>query len=106
VTLTLDNTCWELRAQVGPWKRSTLYRVGLAVHLAGEADSEDAAHELVWDAMQAAHTHASLRGALEDAGVDVEATAHHFGELEQEHIRMVRDEEYAQLQSAHRSVLR
>jgi hypothetical protein len=71
---TIDRTAWELRWARGPWKRSNLYKLGLALQDAGAADSDDAAQDLIWDAVEAlgrSEIRTTIREALEHAGVDI-----------------------------------
>jgi hypothetical protein len=89
MALTLSSTAYELRNQVGPWQRSTLYRIARAFHLAGLAPSDDAAHELVWNLLEAAEPHTPAVDALLAAGVepaDLAAVEYLFGELEHQEL--------------------
>src|SRR5919201_1975848 len=71
MSTTLDRTPFELRHERAPWTESRLYRIGRAVAAAGAAPDEEAAHELVWDAIRTVDKHTPVRKALEQAGVDV-----------------------------------
>jgi hypothetical protein len=87
-TQTLDRTGWELQQSagggIGPWRRSVLYRVTLAVQAADAADTDDEARRLVLDAIDAVGEREPLRKALEHAGVDVRAV--------ETHLRAINDE--------------
>ena len=76
----LDRTGWEFR-RGAVWERTPLYRIGLAVAAAGAAESEEAAHEWVWLAVQVVGEHAPVREALEAAGIDVQLVADHLREV-------------------------
>jgi hypothetical protein len=72
---TLSRQAVDLRCAIGPWKRTPLYRLGLAVHAAGEGETEDAAHKLVWQALELARSPATVSEALARVGLDVGAVA-------------------------------
>jgi hypothetical protein len=97
---TIDRTLWELSAEVGPWKRSRLYRVGLAVKAAGAADSQDSALALICDAADALGGRPTVREAIEQAGVDVRAVVSCLRQIDADH-QQARDAlEVAQLREA------
>jgi hypothetical protein len=89
MTHTLDRTVWELRQERGPWERSKLYRVGLAVQAVCELESPEAAQDLIWDGVDAlGGAHAAgptLRQVLELQDVDVAAVRKRLEALDHEH---------------------
>lgn len=91
---TLDRTGLELRLAVGGFKRTALYRLGLAAKAAGEADTEEAAHALVWDAILAVGEQRPIREALEHASVDVAAVARQLSLIERDWHKHLVEEEY------------
>lgn len=104
MSLSLGNSGFELRHQIGPWPRSTLYRIGLAVEATGAAKSEEQAHALVWDAIDAAGEHVKIRDALERAGVDVPAVNRRLQVLEDDYVTLQRAEELDLLRQADREM--
>jgi hypothetical protein len=94
---TFDRTVWELRMERGPWKRAKLHRIALAIQAAGAADSADAAHAVIWDAVDALGGRPTVREALEHAGVDVSAVRMCLDAIDHQVEDELRAEEYAKL---------
>jgi len=90
---TLDKTCWRLREEQGPWTHRALFRIGLALHAAGQATSEEAADELAWQLTCIAGDHVSMREALASVGVDVPAVEAALRLIEEEHATQAREDE-------------
>jgi hypothetical protein len=95
----VDRTVAELAASVGPWKRSKLYRIGVAVKAAGAAETEDAAQKLIW----ALGDRATVRQALEHAGADVRAVVDCLRAIDRDFQQAQDAFEVAQLREAGRA---
>jgi len=76
-----------------------LHAVGLAVAAAGEAESEDAAHALVWDAMRGVDSW-PMYIVLAMAGVDLDAVETALAGIEHEQREQEREQECDQLRKA------
>ena len=102
---TLDRSVWELSMERGPWKRSKLYRVGLAVQAVRGLDSPETALDAIWDRADAlGGAHASgptMREVLEVQNIDVEAVARRLQSLDHELALELHAEQAAQTAAAY-----
>lgn len=100
----LAKTRTEMVLEPGGWHGCALERLGRAVHAAGAAESESAAHERVWAALEVAYLHAPAGEVLERAGFDVPAVARHLDEINAQHFEAVRERELAGYDRAFREL--
>lgn len=91
---TLDRGWIELAASRGPFARSALYRLGLALQAAGVTDSDGQAQEIMYVAAQELPAHAPMRAVLKNVGMDVDTVAACLSAIEQQHAESQRTEDF------------